>query len=76
MLDEEGGISYFFLLYGVWRGLACFLATLRLVLPIPEWLEKPFQVTVGWRMRPLFGPFSLGTRRLVASFRRPAAMAL
>jgi hypothetical protein len=29
MRDEEGGIS-FFLLYGVWRGLACFLTTLRL----------------------------------------------
>jgi hypothetical protein len=67
---------YFFFWYDMWGGLADFLTTLRLVFPIPEWLVNPFQVTVGWRVRPLFGPFSFGVRRLMASFRRPAAKAL
>jgi hypothetical protein len=55
---------------------ANFLAALRLVFPIPEWLTKPFQFVVCWRVCPLFFPFSLGSPRLRASFRRPAASAL
>ncbi len=52
---------------GGW-GVADFLTSLRLVLPIPQWLVNPFQVTVSWRERPLFKPFSFGARRLIYVF--------